>query len=281
MEGRDVLLMGLPRSGTTLTCHLLNKVEDTVALHEPMEVRRFASLEGDAAVCAHIAEFFSSTRSSLREHGTALSKHDGGRVPDNPVRNEYADTGARVRQCSNPESIRFAKPISDNCTIVLKHNAAFAALAGSLADCYPCYAVVRNPLSVLASWATVPMPVRNGHAPAAERLAPSLKEALEAITDTLDRQILLLDWFFGQFAKYIRQESILRYEETIASGGRNLSVIVGAAGRLNEALYSRNRNSVYDKDLMVRNGKRLLARDGAFWDFYSRESVERLVHGVA
>jgi hypothetical protein len=37
MSENDVVLTGLPRSGTTLTCHLLNKLPDTVALHEPMQ----------------------------------------------------------------------------------------------------------------------------------------------------------------------------------------------------------------------------------------------------
>src|ERR1700679_3353065 len=45
-DGRDVpttLLTGLPRSGTTLVCALLNRLPDTVALSEP----RILALHGD------------------------------------------------------------------------------------------------------------------------------------------------------------------------------------------------------------------------------------------
>src|SRR5262245_2561552 len=36
MDDRNVLVAGIPRSGTTLTCHLLNSLPDIVALHEPI-----------------------------------------------------------------------------------------------------------------------------------------------------------------------------------------------------------------------------------------------------
>lgn len=33
---QDIILTGLPRGSTTLTCHLLNQVTDVVALHQPL-----------------------------------------------------------------------------------------------------------------------------------------------------------------------------------------------------------------------------------------------------
>jgi len=35
---RNVLITGTPRSGTTLICSLVNKLPDTVAVHEPTNV---------------------------------------------------------------------------------------------------------------------------------------------------------------------------------------------------------------------------------------------------
>ena len=37
MRENDVVITGLPRGGTTLACELLNAVENTVALDEPMD----------------------------------------------------------------------------------------------------------------------------------------------------------------------------------------------------------------------------------------------------
>ncbi len=36
MQHNNIILTGIPRSGTTLICYLLNKIPNTVALHEPM-----------------------------------------------------------------------------------------------------------------------------------------------------------------------------------------------------------------------------------------------------
>jgi hypothetical protein len=46
---QTVLITGTPRSGTTLVCHLLNQLPDTVALNEPMQPRHFND-EPDASV---------------------------------------------------------------------------------------------------------------------------------------------------------------------------------------------------------------------------------------
>ena len=49
---RNIVLTGLGRSGTTLTCHLLNKLPDTVALAEPIAPGKFEDLMPDIeAVC--------------------------------------------------------------------------------------------------------------------------------------------------------------------------------------------------------------------------------------
>jgi hypothetical protein len=45
----NIVSTGLPRSGTTLTCHLLNKLPNTVALHEPIAPGQFVDLESEDA----------------------------------------------------------------------------------------------------------------------------------------------------------------------------------------------------------------------------------------
>jgi hypothetical protein len=73
----------------------------------------------------------------------------------------------------------------------------FTALLEGLTHCFPTYALVRNPLSVLASWNSVALPVRQGRLPMAERLDPSLRRMLRRRSDRFERQICLLGWFFG------------------------------------------------------------------------------------
>lgn len=44
MNDNDIILTGVPRSGTTLACLLLSKLPDVVALNEPMRTARFRSI---------------------------------------------------------------------------------------------------------------------------------------------------------------------------------------------------------------------------------------------
>ena len=49
MNGRNVILAGIPRSGTTLVVRLLNELPDAVALHEPMQVSKLPGGGGPPA----------------------------------------------------------------------------------------------------------------------------------------------------------------------------------------------------------------------------------------
>ena len=82
---RNVVLTGLPRSGTTLACHLLNKLPNTVALLEPIEPSRFAGLLPDRVAVGDAVElWFRKSRRRALEEGEVVTKHVGGEIPDNP-----------------------------------------------------------------------------------------------------------------------------------------------------------------------------------------------------
>ena len=71
-----------------------------------------------------------------------------------------------------------ARGLPEAFTLVVKHNAAFAAGISVLAERFPTVAIVRHPLAVLASWQTVPHPVSQGRVPAGEHNDPVLRDAL-------------------------------------------------------------------------------------------------------
>ena len=76
----DIILTGIARSGTTLSCSLLNKLPQCVALHEPMDPEDLVGLGFPEAYMARIASFFAAQRASLLGSGTAVSKARDGRV---------------------------------------------------------------------------------------------------------------------------------------------------------------------------------------------------------
>lgn len=275
MNSYDIVLTGIPRSGTTLACHLLNELPDVVALHEPMQVRHFAGFDNHTAMCDEIQRFFTQTRRSLREHRTAVTKHIGGKVPDNHVAPRYT-MGKLRTSVADKGDIVFEKPLSENFLLCIKHPAVFTALLESLSTHFPCFAIVRNPLAVLASWNTVQFPVRKGRAPAAERLDKGLVQTLTQCTDRIDRQIHLLSWFYHKYRTILPIERILRYEDIIASGGATLSSIVPEATSLRTKLENKNRNPLYRQKSLGILRERLLQSEGGMWEFYTQGDVEVL-----
>jgi len=277
---RNVLITGTPRSGTTLLCSLLNKLPDTVALHEPMNVWEFPKCPDAAAIADVIERFCNDTRKSLLEKGIAVSKHVGGLIPDNVAADQVNRSGTRLRHTEHGP-VRIEKPLSENFALAIKHPVAFTALLGTLKDRFECVAIIRNPLSMLASWNSLAwLNVRNGHAPIGEKLDAQLQQELAAESDVFERQIHILEWFYKRFRQFLPDNAILKYEELITSGGQQLANFFPQASSLHERLVSKNVNKFYDRPLMQELGEKLLRREGVIWDFYAKRDVEKLLEEV-
>ena len=204
-----LLLTGLPRSGTTLACALLNTCPDTVALAEPLRLERHG--DRDRAV-AEIEAFLAAARRQLREEGRAPSLHVGGIIPDNWAAEPTAAPGRRPSRAERG-LVRFTQPLSADFHLIVKHPGEFSALLDLLAPRHPLLALVRDPLAVLASWQTVDFPVGTGHLPVAEAFNPELAALLAGIDRPLARQVALLDWLLRRYLALLGPERILRYED--------------------------------------------------------------------
>lgn len=271
----DIILTGIARSGTTLTCFLLNKLPQTVALHEPMDPSQLVGLAQPDGYLARIADFFATQRATLLEAGTAVSKARDGRVPENPFGAEAGEAGLRASLVANQE-VQFGKPLQPGFRLAVKHPNLFTATLATLLTRYPCFAVIRNPLAVLLSWQTIRAPVNDGHLPYGEAFDPELKSSLAAEPDRVARQVTLLRWYFSRYRQLLPADHVLRYEEIVASGGRALAVIDPDARTLAEPLESRNRSSLYDAALVRRLADLLLADEAIFTDFYTRAEITSL-----
>jgi len=205
------LLTGLPRSGTTLVCALLNRLPDTVALSEPRMLR----LHGDRQRAIwEIDAFLAITREAALRTGRVPSQAIGGRAPENVAEAPRGD-GKLRRVRAVHRQIEVGKPLTADFHLVVKHPALFTALAGELRQRHRLVAMVRHPLAVLASWQTVDMPPNRGRLPRAEAFAPELAAAPAATSGVLARQVALLAWMLGVYATFPPSD-VLRYEDLIA-----------------------------------------------------------------
>lgn len=270
-RANDIILTGIPRSGTTLTCHLLNKLPNFVALHEPITPSEYFSFEINVVV-EKISNFFEEQRQSILVHKRANSKSVSGAVPDNIAGSIDKSTGKRKRLI-NGDTIIVDKPLDKDFHMAIKQPNMFTAILERLVDSFDCFSIVRNPLSVLLSWNSVDMPVTRWHAPAAEAFDTLLANALRVQKDKYLRQIILLNWYFEKYNKNLEVNQILRYEDIIATGGRTLAVICDAAVNLHEPLNSKNRNTLYDQTLKKSLRDLLLSHGGAFMNFYDEKDI--------
>ncbi|MEM8947847.1 MAG: hypothetical protein AAGA21_03420 [Pseudomonadota bacterium] len=277
----DAILVGPARSGTTLACGLLNKLPDVVALDEPFERERLQKIPGPDAFLTIVDNQFKSQRSMIETKGEA----DSTLSENGYLANHYATKGdtttLRKRQVAL-NKMRDVNAASD-FKLIIKHTLPFTAQLKELARRYETFVLVRNPLAILASWNSIDAAYREGMIqPYVEPLADGdLMKRLKAITDRLERQVDLLEWHFEQYRPALRNAKVIRYEDMVETGGRALKVVSTSAGDLNEDLKSHNTNPLYDRELIWELKEKLIARRGAFWDFYAPKQVDELFESMA
>jgi hypothetical protein len=223
-----------------------------------------------------VSAFYDEQRSSLMECGRAVSKARDGNIPDNPFETPTHNERLRPSTVHNQE-VHFDKKLMEGFRLVVKHPNLFTATLAVLKEVYPCFAIVRNPLAVLLSWHTIEAPVNKGRLPYGEAFDESLKSALLSESNVIERQIIILNWYFSQYESHLPSENIIKYEDLISSGGRVLGVIDKDASMLNVPLNSRNTSSIYDKELVRGFASRLLDEKSTINNFYKHEEIEDLL----
>ncbi len=239
----------------------------------------FEPSKGRAAAIQLIQQFAQATREQALTQGKAYSRQKDGVVPENPVSYEVSNSGLR-----QPETELGAISVSKNIqnpdfTLVIKHNALFTALLPDLQQAFPLYGIVRNPLSVLASWNSVALPVNEGRVPAGEMYSPELADLLADTPGRIERQLHILEWFCQHFARELPNR-ILRYEDFVADPrviGRELALSSPYEGSIQTRS---SRNDVYDLVLMEQLYRRLMRFGDAIWEFYSRDHITELMESI-
>ena len=274
------LLTGIPRSGTSLSCRLAAGLPDTVALSEPLNGKPYWKRARDPHnACTFIGEFVERARERILAESRAPSMLVHGRLDDGMVAAEPGSDGLRAPQSQWGE-YPVDKALSIRFTLVVKHNALFTALLPRLTESLPCLALVRNPVSVLASWQTVNLPVHRGRIPEGEALDGRLRGALNREPDALRRQLMLLEWFFARFRSHLPAGNVMRYEDVVDTGGVALFRRLGHAGAAPVDLKSRNSNPLYDRVPVETLLRVLLDAGGSWMHYYTPGDCEQVAHRI-
>ena len=239
----------------------------------------FQPMKGRLAAVEFIQQFAANTRVQALTQGEVISRQKEGVVPENPVSYEVSSSGLR-----QPETVLGSISVGNQIqnadfTLVIKHNALFTALLPELQKAFPVYAIVRNPLAVLASWNSVALPVNDGRVPAGEMYSPELADLLADTPGRIERQLHILEWFCQSFARELPNQ-ILRYEDFVADPkviGRALALASPYGGTIQTRT---SRNQAYDLVLMEQLYRRLMRFGDAIWHFYSRDQITELMEAI-
>jgi hypothetical protein len=275
MNQNNILIAGIPRSGTSLACYLLNKCENIVALNEPIDLREESCINDKDLFVNAISDFIGKQRIEILNGNAVTSMQLGGRFHSDNY--DSFKLGNKRKFLTKIGKVDLNNKIKNDFLLIVKFTIPFIAAIEKLSTVFPIYSIVRNPLSVLSSWNTIQGPSAEGRPAVAEKLDKSLSMACELITGLHDRQLYLLSYYYQKIIDNVPFRNIIRYEDIIATNGKQLTLISTEAQSLNEELENKNLNRLYDKKLMITLGKRLLETDGTYWNYYSKESIELMV----
>ncbi len=224
-RARDLLITGIPRSGTSYLCARLHEVPNVVTINEPEEI--FAPLQNEG-VPYGIACYYDETRRRIL---------DGF-----PVKNKVADE-LPVEDTARMDERRDYRPriLDENFVLGTKNTLAYISRLEDLRRALPrvtLVACVRHPLDTIASWMN-----SFDHLAAARVedfpvggscdrwLSGAQRERLQAIRDTSSpalRRALLWAYLAGRLLEYGDGLLVIRYEDLVTRPGDALVRILEA-----------------------------------------------------
>ncbi len=213
---RNVVVTGIPRSGTTLTAALIDSLDDAVCLSEPAWQDSWPrEMAGRHTYAKRVCDDFERVRGILQS---------GGAVPDRRRRDGSAVCNYFPRDSAEGDSGAYAispfsrSGLSGNFLLGMKHNAHYACILCELVEqpAFAVVAVIRHPVPTILSWRSLDLPVSQGRMPAGERFWPELAAVPESTDDILLRQVLIYRLFCERFLLLRPRIKLLRYEDIVA-----------------------------------------------------------------
>lgn len=271
----DFIITGIPRSGTSLLCYLLNSCPNTIALNEPTNhiLHQVQDILDREEIIAALRMFFISSRENLLCHRAAVSKNYQGIIPDNLYSHKCNKNRERRQLPITIDFVQFNKHLSENFTLCIKDTLVFTALLPELSQVMPCFALIRNPLAILASWHDIDIPLGKEYFGTYAELDTSLIHLLNQANTVLKRQLIILSWFYKQYLQHLSPEQIIRYEDLVSHPSK---VAIKFNSHLSDKkLTSYNNN--YSKTSLKMLAPYLLHNDGYYWEYYSEDDILSLL----
>lgn len=223
----NLIVTGIPRSGTTLAAAIIDSSPQAFCLSEPeRHVRILNAARDSGEFVAGIVADFERIRNRLLG-GEAV--HDR-RAPDGTAVTNYYDRSS----VGQARTVTFAlvnrgKPsLGPDFLLASKHNALYTAVLPELlrSRAFAAVALVRDPVNVVASWRSLQLPISGGRLPAGEKFWAELSELTRSEEDIFVKQLRIYDLFCRRYITCSSLISVIKYEELV----KNPAVLGNAIG---------------------------------------------------
>lgn len=139
MAGLDIIITGIPRSGTSYLCGLLNKVKNNVVINEPESMSGLLSGESEPHAAAN---YYQSVRKAVLAGDMIKNKMIAGKIIEDTAFSENLE-------------MYHPKVYNDNFSICTKNTLGYLSRLEKFPAVMPdspIFACIRNPIDTLASW---------------------------------------------------------------------------------------------------------------------------------
>lgn len=244
---KNIIVTGIPRSGTTLVCALLNSLENTICLREPdTHVQWLRQVSSAAEYTAMIQNDFQCIRKDIKSGQPVL---DRSSINGGPLTNYFPkrDTVNERRSVSFEMKAVDTAHLTKDFTLAVKHNVEYTSVLPALIESqqFSFLCPIRNPIGTILSWNTLQTPVSKGAIPMAQYFWPEVDQALKNTDELLHRQVVVFDMFCKRFYEFKNHINIIYYEDLVDNAGV-LSSILGQKEKARIEIKSGNNSKQYD-----------------------------------
>ncbi len=244
---KNILITGIPRSGTSLFSSLVAENQRSVVFSEPSWLGKIRETSRNGnEFTKHLIAYISQLRNDIIEKKPLKLKIN--KENKKPPTNYYIrDNKGKITSHKNEMEVIFEKKYS-NYPFYIKSNAQFTSCLSELIKSkeFKIYCVIRNPVSCIMSWRSLQIPVSHGNMKIAEKYSKSYRMSVLSEKKLILKQIKIIEWFYETYYKNSKDIEIIFYEDLISNTKKTLEKAIGSIPLNIPKLESKNKSSDYN-----------------------------------
>lgn len=242
---RSIAVTGIPRGGTTLLGSLINGLENSYCISEPMAIEEQLHLSVTPEdFLGRTRVFFEEQRRGILATGKAVNRIG---IDGRPITNYFRRDSCKSIVHEYVEAEEAVIVQNDKFLLAVKHNAHFLSILPLLCNApdISVIGIIRHPVPTILSWRSLDLPISYGRLPSGEKFWPELHEIASSDSDILLKQVMIYELIAERLLAFKEHIHLLCYESLVNDPGQ-LSTLLNQQFKASVTFQSRNRSKEYN-----------------------------------